>query len=157
MIRLLLASCVALALQVQAGRVPEDKEEVLEGKLRVAEGKASLIMEPGKGIALGSADENIAATLGDVRLSGRPARVVGRMRPDGGFSVRLFYIVRSGSLYRVVYFCAKCNITTFTPGDCMCCQEPTVPVEVPPTDPRIYHEEAPGPRASSNSKPSSNL
>ena len=124
--------------------MPEGKEEALQGKLRVDEGKALLLGDPGKRIPLVSADTNVAATLADARLSGRTVRVLGLTGPDGAFSVRVFYVVRAESLHRVVYFCAKCNITTFAPGDCMCCQEPTVPVEVLPTDPRIYHEQAPG-------------
>jgi hypothetical protein len=33
-----------------------------------------------------------------------------------------------------------CNIVTFWPGDCACCQALVEPIEVLPTDPRIYQE-----------------
>ena len=81
----------------------------------------------------------MAATLSDERISDRPVKLLGRFRPDGTFSVREFYIARPESLYRIIYFCDTCHITTFAPGDCACCQQPTVPIEVLPTDPRIYH------------------
>jgi hypothetical protein len=154
MIRSLIVGCVAISLSVQlAGGMPEGKEETLQGKLRIAEGKALLVAETGKQTSLISADADVAATLADTRLSDRPVSVLGSTRPDGAFSVRVLYVVRGESLYRVVYFCAKCNITTFAPGDCMCCQEPTVPIEVPPTDRRIYHETAPGNPQPSSEKP----
>ncbi len=128
--------CTATAL--------ENKEASLQGKLQIADGKTAILMDQGKVVALGSDIPDVAATLSDERISGRPVKVLGRLRPDGVFSVREFYVVRPESLYRIIYFCDTCHITTFAPGDCACCQQPTVPIEVLPTDPRIYHEEVTG-------------
>ncbi|MBP1601496.1 MAG: hypothetical protein H6Q06_1647 [Acidobacteria bacterium] len=122
----------------------EEKETSLQGKLQISEGKATVVVEQGKAVSLESDVADVAATLSDERISGRPVKVLGRFRPDGVFSVREFYVVRPESLYRIIYFCDTCHITTFAPGDCACCQEPTVPTEVLPTDPRIYHEEVTG-------------
>ena len=85
------------------------------------------------------------AILNDARLSGRVLRVTGSAGGEGSFKVRDFFVVRGDTLYRIIYFCEVCNITTYSPGNCLCCQQPTVPVEVSPTDPRIYHEEIKGP------------
>lgn len=120
---------------------PQDKETSLQGKLRISDGKATALTEQGKEATLTSEIPDVAAMLGDERLTDRPVRLVGRFRPDGSFSVREFYVVRHDSLYRIIYFCDTCHITTFVPGNCSCCQKPTVPTEVLPTDPRIYHEE----------------
>lgn len=34
--------------------------------------------------------------------------------------------VRDGKLYEFYYYCDVCNITTYHPGPCMCCQQETV-------------------------------
>jgi len=117
-----------------------DIEMSLQGKLEILKGKAVALVEAGKPVPLVSADADIAATLGDERISGRQVKLVGRSTKEGSFSVRQLYIIRANSLYRLVYFCATCNITTFAPGNCLCCQQPTIPIEVLPTDPRIYHQ-----------------
>jgi len=140
----LMFSILVAALPAHAASSSQDKETSLQGKLRISDGKATILVEPGKGVALESDIAEVAATLSDDRISGRPVRVLGRSRPDGSFSVREFFIVRPESLYRIIYFCDTCHITTFAPGDCACCQQPTVPIEVLPTDPRIYHEEVKG-------------
>jgi hypothetical protein len=131
---------------VHAAIFSEDGETSLQGKLHISEGKATVRVEPGKGVALDSDVADVAAMLSDERLSDRPVKLLGRFRPDGVFSVREFFIVRPESLYRVIYFCDTCHITTFAPGDCACCQQPTMPMEVLPTDPRVYHEEVKGPQ-----------
>jgi hypothetical protein len=133
------------ASPVHAPKLSQDRETSLQGKLQIADGKATVLVEQGNAVALDSDVAEVAATLSDARISGRPVKVLGRFRPDGIFSVREFYVVRPESLYRIIYFCDTCHITTFAPGDCACCQQPTVPIEVLPTDPRIYHEEVKGP------------
>ncbi|NWG14477.1 MAG: hypothetical protein HXY20_13190 [Acidobacteria bacterium] len=126
-------------------RTGEEGQTSVQGKLQISGGKAVVLPGEGKSIPLVSKDPDIAATLGDERISGRQAKLLGRMSRDGSFSVEQLYIVRGEAIYRLVYFCATCNITTFAPGDCACCRQPTVPTEVIPTDPRIYHEETTGP------------
>jgi hypothetical protein len=128
-----------------ATALSEDGETSLQGKLHISDGKAAVMVEQGKSVALESDIADVAATLSDERLSDRPVKLLGRFRPDGAFSVREFFVVRPESLYRIIYFCDTCHITTFAPGDCACCQQPTVPMEVLPTDPRIYHEQVRGP------------
>ncbi len=154
--RLAARACLATLagiLLVSAGiagpdRLTRDEEKTdtaIQGKLLVQAGKAPVLRCPDGEISLGSDRRSIAETLRDSRLSGRELKVVGQFKGDGGFEVHEFFIVRPDGLYRLLYHCDVCNITTFSPGDCLCCQAPTVPVEVLPTDPRIYHEEIQGP------------
>jgi hypothetical protein len=116
-------------------------EKSLFGKLRLDGGKPVLLEPGGRETRLTSDDEATSETLADASQSGKDLKVIGRSRPDGSFDVQEFYIVRGNSLYRLIYFCDVCHITTFNPGDCLCCQKPMVPTEVPLTDPRVHHEE----------------
>jgi hypothetical protein len=34
-------------------------------------------------------------------------------------------LIRKGKVYDFYYFCEVCNITTYSPGRCMCCQQET--------------------------------
>jgi hypothetical protein len=112
----------------------------LRGKLRVSPEGATL--ETSVGITkLGRHDRNLAATLADPRLAGRSLEVVGEKGAEGTFDVHELYVTHPDARYRLIYFCQVCNIVTFAPGECACCQQPVEPVEVLPTDPRIYHEE----------------
>ena len=117
----------------------------LQGELVVKKGQEAVLEGGGKPVPLTSDRRSTSDTLSDSRLSGRELKVVGKYRDDGSFEVHEFFVVHGKSLYRIIYFCEVCNITTFSPGNCMCCQNPTLPVEVLPTDPRIYHEEIKGP------------
>ena len=141
----LLVLTLMSGLSILPAYMIEDHQASVQGKLRISVGGAAVLVDAGKPVPLVSENRDIAATLGDERISGRQVKLVGIWLRNGSFSVRQFYVVKGDSLYRLVYFCATCNITTFAPGDCACCQQPTVPTEVLPTDPRIYHEEVKGP------------
>ena len=118
----------------------EKGRTTLRGNLGVS-GGASVLEGEGKRVPLTSRDKNIAASLGDSRLAGRELHIVGQFGPDGAFDVAELHVVRRAALYRLIYFCDVCNITTFSPGDCACCQQPLQPIEVLPTDPRVYQEQ----------------
>ncbi len=114
------------------------QESAIDGRLVVEPGKPAAVEMEGKSVPLTSERKSIRDTLQDARISGKRLKLIGRQRPDGSFEVDEFYVVRpDGSLYRLVYFCDVCNITRFGPGKCECCQQPTVPIEIPPTDPRV--------------------
>jgi len=132
----LLALALALAPEAEAGT------SVMRGRLVVSGGSGSL-ETGGKRLPILSHDKNIDATLRDSRLGGRELKLVGRARPDGSFDVDELYVVHPDADYRLIYFCNICNITTFSPGECACCQQQVEPVEVLPTDPRIYQERLP--------------
>ncbi len=96
------------------------------------------VLEVGKKtVRLASHDESIAAILRDPRMENREVRVEGNPSGKEGFEVQKLYTVRNNKLYRVIYFCEVCNITSFKPGKCECCQAPTELTEVPPDDPRV--------------------
>jgi len=114
------------------------QESAIEGRLVVEPGKPSVLETEGKAVPLTGARRSVRDTLQDARISGKRLRLAGRQKADGSFEVDEFYVVRpDGSLYRLVYFCDVCNITRFGPGKCECCQQPTIPTEIPTTDPRV--------------------
>ena len=112
----------------------------LRGSLRVESAGAALDTGAAR-TRLVSSDRNLAATLTDSRLDGRSVKLVGEHRADGAFDVRELYVDRPDTLRRIIYFCEVCNIVTFAPGTCACGQQPVEPIEVLPTDPRIYHQQ----------------
>ncbi len=131
---------------VHAAIAAGSQEDIsLQGKLDVEKGPQALLQSEGKTVLLTSDSRSTLDTLSDSRLSGRELKVVGRFRKDGSFEVHEFFVIHGNNLYRVIYYCEVCHITAFSPGNCVCCQNPTVPVEVSPADPRIYHEEIKGP------------
>ncbi len=115
-----------------------EQDAALQGRLVVEPGKSPVLESGGKPVPLTSVRRSVRETLQDSRISGKELRVIGRSKPDGSFEVDEFYVVRpDGALYRLVYFCDVCNITRFGPGKCECCQQPTIPTEIPLTDPRV--------------------
>jgi hypothetical protein len=137
MFTIILISIVCALGPLQRGTVAVSE---LEGELRIRDGSAFLVVEHGE-VRLVSESDPVEETLGDRRIAGRRLRLKGTRRPSGEFDVQEFLVVRGDKEFRLVYFCATCNVTSFHPGDCDCCREPTLPMEIPPTDPRVYHPE----------------
>ncbi len=138
------AAASALALTLIASVLvarPFEQQSSVQGKLVIENGKPLIADAGGKRIRFQTDDQAIAETLSDARLSGKELKLVGHSGPDGSFQVDDFYVVRGGTLFKLIYFCDTCHITTFRPGLCECCQQPTVPMEVPLTDPRVHHED----------------
>ena len=71
------------------------------------------------------------AQLRDPQLLEREWELVGSVQPDGHFEIVKLFTIKDGKRYRVTYFCTICNITTYQPGRCMCCQGPTDLHEIP--------------------------
>jgi hypothetical protein len=71
------------------------------------------------------------AQLRDPQLIDREWELVGSPQPDGHFEIVKLFTIKDGKHYRVTYFCTICNITTYVPGRCMCCQGPTDLHEIP--------------------------
>jgi hypothetical protein len=113
----------------------------LEGRISVEKGKPPVLESHGNSISLSSDDPMTAGTIQDPRISGKKLRVIGSYRRDGSFQVTDFYVVHPDGLCRIIYYCQVCHITAFSPGKCICCQQPTELEEVPLTDPRVHHEE----------------
>ncbi len=135
----ILFSLAFAAPRLRANAPPDGSS--MQGRLAVENGKPAIVDAAGKKTPLESPDDPIAATLADTRLSGKELKLIGRLGADGTFQVEDFYVVHGNTLYRLIYYCDTCHITTFRPGNCMCCQQPTVPTEVPLTDPRVHQED----------------
>jgi len=79
----------------------------IQGRILVREGQPSLVETQGRTVPLTGARRSVAATLQDVRISGKELKLVGRDTPTGEFDVDEFYVVQpDGSLSRLVYFCS---------------------------------------------------
>jgi len=85
----------------------------------------------GKEVALSANTTYLFHTLQDKRLDGREVHLEGTPQPDGSFQVEWLFTLKHGKLYRVRYFCPRCNIVALEPGDCVCCQQPTELQEIP--------------------------
>lgn len=85
-----------------------------------------------------TSDDEIQATLADKRISGKTLQVEGKWKTPDTFDVQRFFSVHDGKLFKLTYYCDVCNITTYKPGPCMCCQKPVEPREVPYDPKGIY-------------------
>jgi len=104
-ILLLATMAYAVVLLVCRDRVHAFDDTTIQGKLVVEGGKGPILQTKEKPVPLTSSDTNLAATLSDPRLSGREVKLEGKFKEGGVFDVHKFFVVRSGSLYRLIYFC----------------------------------------------------
>ncbi len=137
-------ACVCVLVSGSQFSHPASKAAI-EGELIIESGKPAVLRSQGKDIPLSGADDPLSETLRDKRISGKHVRLQGAFRGDGSFEVSELFVVHPDGLYRIVYYCNVCNITAFSPGNCVCCQRPTQPLEIPLTDPRVNHESVKGP------------
>ncbi len=77
----------------------------------------------GKEIVTG--DEFSMGQLRDPRLAGRLWELQGEQKAGGPFEIQKLFTIKDGKRYTVKYFCKVCNIYTYEPGLCMCCQDET--------------------------------
>ncbi len=103
----------------------------LQGRLETTRGDCPLLKMNGRDQTLSANTTHLLHTMQDKRLDGREVRLEGTAKPDGTFEVQWLYTLHNGKLFRVRYFCATCNIVALEPGDCVCCQQPTVLQEIP--------------------------
>lgn len=137
--------CLLVCITLHASLALAKEAATIKGKLNIVPGKAPVLESQGNSISLLSANESISETLKDPRNSGKQLEVKGEFRKDGSLDVSEFWVIHPDGLYKIIYYCIVCHITAFSPGNCMCCQEPTAPEEIPLTDPRVHHEEVKGP------------
>ena len=104
---------------------------VLVGTLVTTHGDCPFLRINGREQPLAANTPYLLHTLQDKRLDGREVHLEGTTQPDGSFEVQWLYTIRNGKLFRVRYFCARCNIVALEPGNCVCCQQPTELQEVP--------------------------
>lgn len=73
--------------------------------------------------------------LNDPQLAERLWELEGRWLADGLFAARKIFTVKDGDLYEVTYYCEICNIVSYRPGRCMCCQQDVELREIPAEQP----------------------
>jgi len=105
--------------------------ELEQPVLRTASGERVLL----------EADEDSLKVLRDPRLAGREMEIFGTRRGASHFRAGPFHeknilVIKGGNKYIVTYWCDVCSIRSYTPGQCVCCQEETEldlrPMESPP-------------------------
>ena len=138
-------SCLLFCANLYSSPTLGKEAVTLEGKLAVAAGKEPRLESGTKNISLSITDEAISETLQDARNSGKQLKAMGEFCKDGSFEVSDFWVIHPDGLYKIIYYCNVCHITAFSPGNCICCQQPTAPQEVPLTDPRVRHEDVKSP------------
>ncbi len=73
-----------------------------------------------------AAGKSADTLLQEKRLQTREFRLTLRETDeDKTFQIIKSQLIRAGNIYDFYYFCEICNITTYTPGPCMCCRAPT--------------------------------
>jgi hypothetical protein len=96
-----------------------------------AEHLLALVAEDGKVYPL-LKDEGCRMFFKDKTLLNRPMRLTGRVVGATQFlQVVSVQSVIKGKLHDVNYWCDVCSITTYEPGNCPCCGDPTVLKEEP--------------------------
>jgi hypothetical protein len=107
----------------------QDKERA-RGRLIQESGLApALLVSSGTTIQL-AGDEASLAVLRDSRLKDADFEVVGQATAPNRFAVdpiheRALFVYRGGKRLVVTYWCEICSIRTYSPGQCVCCQEDT--------------------------------
>jgi hypothetical protein len=75
-------------------------------------------------------DESTSKVLADQRLNGFEVEARGRFTSPDHFLIDPFYTHglmarKDGKLKLISYYCSVCNIRSYTPGPCVCCQRET--------------------------------
>ena len=104
-------------------------EATITGRL-AHENKTPVLKANGKTVRLLSSDDYANAILHEPRFVGRELRLEGRWKSADTFDADRLFSVRDGKLFKVIYYCDVCNITSYKPGLCDCCQQPTEVREV---------------------------
>ena len=102
----------------------------LRGKLFVRAGKAPAIEMPDHKLVALDGDDSTLKILHDQRLNGFAVEARGHFTGPGQFQAdpihtRGLLVRQDGRLKMITYFCEVCNIRSFTPGPCVCCQKET--------------------------------
>jgi len=138
------AGVLALALLAHSGPATSgDKNLVVSGGLaclgtnlketscRDAPARLALKADTGQ-LHILAAGDAADTLLQEKRLQTRRFRLTLRSLDSGKtFQIVKTQLIRGGKVYDFHYFCEICNITTYTPGPCMCCRAPTEYREAP--------------------------
>lgn len=133
--RLLSLACTAALFATTAlaatRQVASPEPVEIRGSLDQIAGQAPRLDLAGKQYTLAGQSTYLLHVLEDKRLKGQQLQLTGEAGPGGTFVVSRIYVVRSGKLYKIQYYCQVCNIIYVQPGHCYCCGRETELQEVP--------------------------
>ena len=111
------------------------------GILEQSSGDHPVLRTPSGERVLIEGDEDTLKVLRDQRLAGREIEILGTRLNRSRFRAGPFYqtnilVLKHGKKYLVTNWCDVCSIRSYTPGECVCCQQETQldlrPLDSPP-------------------------
>ncbi len=121
-----------LALAVGALHAAESLPgEALQGTLRLRAGQPPAVETVDHKLVTLAGDDSTGKILHDQRLDGFAVEARGHFTAPGQFLIdpvhtHSLLVRKDGRLRMIAYFCEVCNIRSYTPGPCVCCQRETV-------------------------------
>jgi hypothetical protein len=104
--------------------------ESIRGKLVQPAGSRPALEMPDHRTVYLEGDDDTTAVLHDKRLAGMDLEAIGSFKAPDVFVVdpiykRALFVHKDGKRLMITYFCKVCNIRTYRPGKCRCCQQET--------------------------------
>jgi hypothetical protein len=104
--------------------------ESVRGKLVVRDGAPPAVETAERKLVQLDGDEATRKVLADKRLNGYQVEAHGHFTAPDHFAIDPFHerglvAVDKGKVRVITYYCDVCNIRTYTPGPCACCQKET--------------------------------
>jgi hypothetical protein len=133
----LLLRCLGNGVAADNGASPSQGNLVVKGTLVCIGKQSKEVPCAGAGNALGlraatgqtyplKNDKSAETLLDEKRLRSKDFQLTLRKSADSdSYEIVKSQFFRDGKLYDFYYFCDICNITTHTPGLCMCCRQET--------------------------------
>ena len=134
---LVLVALMALSYAVRAEEKKQPRELTVRGRIVLLDGSGQpqssqervkeaqrrfgLLSSDGKLYTFSPTDPRTQIFV-DPRVRGKELQITGWLR-GGNLEIIQVRSVRGGRLYDLYYRCEVCNITSFEPGPCWCCQE----------------------------------
>ncbi len=82
-----------------------------------------------------SPDDSLVEMFTDPRVRARQLQISGLESRSGYLEIIGIKSLRNQQPYDIFYFCEVCNITTYSPGPCVCCQQEVELKETPISTP----------------------
>ena len=121
---------VGLVLGIAVCAAAETPRVALRGSLVQENGKPPAIETADHHRVELSGDDSTMKVLNDARLKGADFEALGHSTGAGHFLVdpihtTALFVHKDGKRLEVTYYCHTCNIRTYVPGKCVCCQQET--------------------------------
>lgn len=130
-------ACVFLFALAAFALSAAEKTETIEGKLIVRSGEAATLEVAGqKPVAL-DGDATTRKVLRDERINGFTVQATGHFA-SGKFVIegRGLLVHKHDKLQAITYWCDVCELRSYTPGPCACCEKETA---LDLRDPEVKH------------------